>query len=391
MWRHDYSWSDIALSFGATLLLAVLAVTSLGLRYVTDPIACWLPAQFEFFHRDYTHELCFQRTNFYLPFESVSHPAPHALYTVSTYHQWVPFALGIGALLCLMPHVIWRMLSGLLWMDAHALLSTLADNQRQAADRRHVVLRDTAILLQAGFKGGNVFLALGAMFRKLLTWCHMRRLSLVQKERTTLRPAKNLNGSIPLPHRSVICDFEIRQHENVHRYAVQCLLPLSPVYSKAFTFLFYFFLLLTVLSVLDLLIWVGRVIIPGLRDAAVQRYLNAVSGGDGDGAVSQLYPRVSRSTWVWDEAAAAGADRRLLRTSGGRRPDEPPVGHLQGGAPYCTLCKYLPHKASQNPPDLHRVSAMQGPFQICQHTGRQRQNVCNDHGTGPFHQFNCCS
>nr|KAG5691863.1 hypothetical protein BaRGS_033467 [Batillaria attramentaria] len=152
------------------------------------------------------------------------------------------------------------MLSGLLWMDAHALLSTLADNQRQAADRRHVVLRDTAILLQAGFKGG---------------------LSLVQKERTTLRPAKNLNGSIPLPHRSVICDFEIRQHENVHRYAVQCLLPLSPVYSKAFTFLFYFFLLLTVLSVLDLLIWVGRVIIPGLRDAAVQRYLNAVSGGDG--------------------------------------------------------------------------------------------------------------
>nr|KAG5699454.1 hypothetical protein BaRGS_016300 [Batillaria attramentaria] len=33
--------------------------------------------------------------------------------------------------------------------------------------------------------------------------------------------------------------------------------------------------------------------IPGLRDAAVQRYLNAVSGGDGDGAVSQLYPRFS--------------------------------------------------------------------------------------------------
>nr|KAG5699453.1 hypothetical protein BaRGS_016299 [Batillaria attramentaria] len=171
------------------------------------------------------------------------------------------------------------MLSGLLWMDAHALLSTLADNQRQAADRRHVVLRDTAILLQAGFKGGNVFLALGALFRKLLT-------------------------------------------------CVTCTVQLVLVYSKAFTFLFYFFLLLTVLCVFDLLIWVGRVIIPGLRDAAVQRYLAAVSGGDGDGAVSQLYPRFSEYLG-WDgrlllaltadycgPLAAADLTNHLARTIG---------------------------------------------------------------------------
>ncbi|KAK7486664.1 hypothetical protein BaRGS_00022065 [Batillaria attramentaria] len=303
MLRHDYSWSDIALSFGATLLLTILAVTSLGLRYVTDPIACWLPSQFTISYRDYTHELCFHRTNFYLPLESIRAPLPHALNTVSTYHQLVPFALGIGALLCLMPHVVWRMLSGLLWMDAHALLSTLADNQRQAADRRHVVLRDTAILLQAGFKGGNVFLALGALFRKLLTCvtCTVQlvlvvvffRPQLGAERESDFETAKNLDGSVPLPHQSVSCDIKIRQRQNVQHFTVQCLLPLSPVYSKAFTFLFYFFLLLTVLCVFDLLIWVGRVIIPGLRDAAVQRYLAAVSGGDGDGAVSQLYPRFS--------------------------------------------------------------------------------------------------
>nr|KAG5699449.1 hypothetical protein BaRGS_016295 [Batillaria attramentaria] len=99
------------------------------------------------------------------------------------------------------------MLSVSLWLDPHALLSTLADNQRQAADhRRHVILRDTAILLQAALKRGNSALTLATLGRKLLA-----------------------------------------------------------------------------------------VIIPGLRDAAVQRYLNAMPGGDGDGdgAVSQLYPRFS--------------------------------------------------------------------------------------------------
>nr|KAG5699459.1 hypothetical protein BaRGS_016305 [Batillaria attramentaria] len=238
-------------------------------------------------------------------------------FTRFTYHQWVPFALGIGALLCLMPHVVWRMLSGLLWMDAHALLSTLAENQRQAADRRHVMLRDTAILLQAGFKRGNFFLTLGALFRKLLgcLTCLVQLVLVVTLFRPQLivgpreedepsrdedneenddgESARPINDSLPLPFGPFMCDFDVTRLQNVQKWRVQCTLPLNQVYSKAFTFLFYFFLLLAVLCVLDLLVWVGRVMIPGLRDAAVQRYLDAVSGGDGDGAVSQLYPRFS--------------------------------------------------------------------------------------------------
>ena len=157
-----------------------------------------------------------------------------------TYHQWVPFFLGVAAILCLLPHVLWRMLGGVLWLNAHALVQTIADNQRQNAAGRHVMLHDSALLLQAGLKGGDRVLTIAAMGRKLLVCvvCFMQlvlmavvfepNLSIMNEGGDQMRD-DDTNKSIPLPLGPFLCDSSILVRGNIHRYTHMCFMPLVQV------------------------------------------------------------------------------------------------------------------------------------------------------------------
>ena len=74
------------------------------------------------------------------------------------------------------------------------------------------------------------------------------------------------------------------------------------VYSKGFTFLFYFFLLLAVCCALDVVTWISRLVIPGLRDVSMKRYLAVVDPGV-DPQQSSITPRFLQTL---------GLDGRLL-------------------------------------------------------------------------------
>ena len=62
------------------------------------------------------------------------------------------------------------------------------------------------------------------------------------------------------------------------------------MYSKGFTYLFYLFLLLALCCLLDVLTSLCRLVIPGLKDLALHRYL-AVSGSSQDPQVGPLTSR----------------------------------------------------------------------------------------------------
>ena len=59
MWRKDCSWAENVLSSWACLLLALLAITSLLLRYATDPIHC-ITGPPSAYYLGYAKEKCFQ-------------------------------------------------------------------------------------------------------------------------------------------------------------------------------------------------------------------------------------------------------------------------------------------------------------------------------------------
>ena len=72
MARNDYSWSETALNFGAPLTLAAMAVMSFLLRYITDPVTCFTPAQFESMQVSYALQTCFQAQHIWSAVNEVS-------------------------------------------------------------------------------------------------------------------------------------------------------------------------------------------------------------------------------------------------------------------------------------------------------------------------------
>ena len=72
MSQNDYSWAETALNFWATLTLAVMAVTSLLLRHLTDPVTCFTPAHFESEHTSYALQACYHAQHIWSAVNQVS-------------------------------------------------------------------------------------------------------------------------------------------------------------------------------------------------------------------------------------------------------------------------------------------------------------------------------
>ena len=142
----------------------------------------------------------------------------------------------MAAILSLLPHVIWRLFSGFLWLDAHTLVQTVADNQRQNAAGRHVMLRDSALLLQAGLRNGSWVLTAAATGRKMLAFVtcvvQLVLVAVLFKPQlgaeTASETEKNYHASLPLPEH-FLCEVAIRQLQSIQRWTFQCTLPLVQV------------------------------------------------------------------------------------------------------------------------------------------------------------------
>ena len=57
-----------------------------------------------------------------------------------------------------------------------------------------------------------------------------------------------------------MCDYKIRQNTNVHRYTVQCVLPINIFNEKIFTIVWFWLLVVGVFTVVGLLGWLCRLI-----------------------------------------------------------------------------------------------------------------------------------
>ncbi|KAL8561949.1 hypothetical protein ACOMHN_001275 [Nucella lapillus] len=285
--HHDYSWPEYILTVWATLILGILALTSLILRNLANPLSCFLPTQFEKSHVDYVYQRCFHSHAIILPEQAGGVNLDPV--SRNTYHQWLPFFLGITALLCLLPHLTSRLLTPLLWLDLGQLMTSLTPHPHHSTDNRHAIFRQCALLLHAGFRKGNSVLAKAALGRKVLGCgvCLLQMLLMIvvfppqlslQGEKAEEGHAADDNGSLPLPLSTFICPITIRQHERIFQYNVQCFMPLARVYSKGLLFLVLFFLVLFLLSAMDLTLISMRLLLSPLKDLTLTRFLSLNNG-----------------------------------------------------------------------------------------------------------------
>lgn len=73
--------------------------------------------------------------------------------------------------------------------------------------------------------------------------------------------------------RVTLCDFQIRQLQNVHRYTVQCVLPINLFNEKIFIFIWFWLVLVSFATCGNFLFWVYRVVFRQNRVKYVKKYL----------------------------------------------------------------------------------------------------------------------
>ena len=105
-----------------------------------------------------------------------------------------------------------------------------------------------------------------------------------------------------------MCDYKIRQNTNVHRYTVQCVLPINIFNEKIFTLVWFWLLVVGVVTVVSLLGWLNRLVYWPTQYRYVRRQLAAA----GAAALGSVTASVAAATvgLSLDEPGAGKTDQR---------------------------------------------------------------------------------
>ena len=267
-------------------------------QFVGSPIHCWCPAQFTDSHVDYANSLCWVTNTYYLPMERPIPGGRFSSKSMISYYQWVPLILLLQGLLALLPSLLWRFLnkrSGIdvgCLMDAAQLTSEATYFEiREKAVRYIVNQMNRYLLSQRDYaEGCSVRLKLlisklccfigGKDYGNYLVVCYLFvkamyvlnavgqifLLSVFLGDDYRLyglhvveHLARNRDwGNLPHFPRVTLCEFAIRDQSRVHSYVVQCALTINLFNEKIFVFLWFWLVLVTAITLVDLLVWVFR-------------------------------------------------------------------------------------------------------------------------------------
>ncbi|XP_046561360.1 innexin-19-like [Haliotis rubra] len=285
----DQDMVDNVNGFWSVLLLALCSVGAFLVRYVTDPISCWHPVHWTSSHSSYADQTCFLTDRYYgtnpsLPSHQVREPVP-------SYHLWIPLILVFQALAFKVPNTIWNGGKHLLSLNLDETVSSLNNVQLTNAENRQAIFSDAARVFGSLLRRNRLFLALLYLFVKLLSCVNLIAqlmfLTIYFRQYLAIRVGSsagfNMDSIIkPLLIKDVLCDISVRKMTNVQIFTVQCTLPITEIYEKMFTFLWYWVFLLAVITVLNLVLWAGYLFLPFLRDSRIAAHVKAAKGSSPD-------------------------------------------------------------------------------------------------------------
>jgi hypothetical protein len=73
--------------------------------------------------------------------------------------------------------------------------------------------------------------------------------------------------------RVTLCDFRIRQLQNIQTWTVQCVLPINLFNEKIFIFIWFWLVLVAFLTCLNMIAWIYRTVFKRNRGAYIKKYL----------------------------------------------------------------------------------------------------------------------
>ncbi|XP_041375048.1 innexin unc-9-like [Gigantopelta aegis] len=274
-------WIDRLNNFWSVLLLSACAVVSFVVRMLPlMSVRCFCPVHFTDSHVSYAQATLQHSETYYLPYSDQTFGIP-SKYNVS-YHHWIPIILFLQALAFKIPQSLISLMKSFICPTRifDTYLSPHNPNRPNTANDE--LTNRTARLLAEFLSSNNILITCMEICKKILFCINLiAQLVFLQMFFNSGRHIvpENLGNKtvVPtLPRGSILHDFAIQYLQNVYRYTVQCVMPANEVYDKIFVFLWYWVLLVAILSFINTALWVFHIFIPAMSRNKVKVYLKSV-------------------------------------------------------------------------------------------------------------------
>ncbi|XP_076442060.1 innexin unc-9-like isoform X2 [Babylonia areolata] len=306
-------WIDRLNHVWTVFLFAMFAIIVSTGQFVGDPIHCWCPAEFTGAYVDYAKSYCWIKNTYYIamdeqiPLETIKRENEEL-----TYYQWVPLILLFQAFMFKFPNIVWRLFNGGSGINLDKVVEMAEKTQMGSPDDRKKTIEHIALYMDRWLETHREYhwnmlvRAKQTMARFCCFFCNKRAGTYLTAFYLTtkvlyavnvisqffilnafLSTDYNLYGfevlaklgqgdawkeSTRFP-RVTLCDFRIRQLQNIQNWTVQCVLPINLFNEKIFIFIWFWLVLVAFLTCLNLVAWFYRVIVKRNRSAYIKKYL----------------------------------------------------------------------------------------------------------------------
>ena len=313
--RSD-DWIDRLNHVITVILLLVFALIVSEAQFVGNPIHCWCPAEFTGAFESYTNYYCWIKNTYFVPSdEAIPTEASRKEAGEITYYQWIPLILFFQAFLFKLPNIMWRLLNGGSGMGVDEMCRETEATQCDSPEMRKAVIDDLADRLDRWFTQrmikksllvgakarasehlsclfnptGGTYLTSLYIFIKFVSLTNViGQFFILNAFMATdynmygfeyIRMLSNGEAVRESPRfpRVTLCDFELRQLQNIQRWTVQCTLPINLFNEKIFIFLWFWFFVVACVTGINLVSCIYTVSMQRNNYYFVKKYL-ALSG-----------------------------------------------------------------------------------------------------------------
>lgn len=246
--------------------------------------------------QDYTNTVCWVSNTYYVPMQTEL-PREGETRQMISYYQWVPIMLLCQAWLFFMPCLLWRFLNRRVGVNLSAIVEAgqgvqkaIYAETREKTVRYMVLQMDAYLIRQHKMRKGACarfmqtlahycFFCCGKFYGNYLTCTyifikvlyilntvaqifmldiflgfnrhfHFYGISVLIR----LIEGHDWSVSERFP-RVTMCDFKVRQQQNIHNYSLQCVLPINLFNEKIFIFIWFWLLGIILATVVNLIHW----------------------------------------------------------------------------------------------------------------------------------------
>ncbi|UJR25341.1 hypothetical protein I4U23_006691 [Adineta vaga] len=271
-----------------TGFLLICAVLATGSPFVFNRMTCWVPAQFIGAYTKYTENYCWISNTYYVPTNStVPHSKEVREHAEIGYYQWVPFIFLLCAFGFYLPRMLWRAMNTRSGIDLQFLMSKKQSKIVIAAMEHYCQPNEhdntfasrfyRTLFCTTGKRLGNYLTAIYLMVKILYLINSFLQLVLVHiilgqpgwfygyDIWYSVFVRNSVLTDSPYFPRITLCDLRIREVGNLHRYTVQCVLPINMLNEKIFSLTWFWFIYVFISNCISFLSTLTYICLSGRR------------------------------------------------------------------------------------------------------------------------------